>query len=69
MSFLPRNCSPLGAERYGRGYFFPMAAPPPPARPPGPVRPEPAVKRTVVFIDGQNLFHAVKSAFGYPYPN
>jgi len=30
---------------------------------------EPAVKRTVAFIDGQNLFHAAKEAFGYPYPN
>ncbi len=31
--------------------------------------PEPAVKRTVAFFDGQALFHAVKKAFGYPYPN
>lgn len=30
---------------------------------------EPSVKRTVAFIDGQNLFHSVKSAFGYTYPN
>ncbi len=30
---------------------------------------EPGVKRTVVFIDGQNLFYAVKHAFGYIYPN
>ena len=30
---------------------------------------EPSVKRTIAFIDGQNLFHAVKKAFGYPYPN
>ena len=30
---------------------------------------EPDVKRTYVFIDGQNLFHAVKDAFGYSYPN
>jgi uncharacterized LabA/DUF88 family protein len=30
---------------------------------------EPAEKRTVVFFDGQNLFHAVKKAFGYTYPN
>jgi uncharacterized LabA/DUF88 family protein len=30
---------------------------------------EPAVKRTVSFIDGQNLFYAVKEAFGYTYPN
>jgi len=30
---------------------------------------EPAVKRAIAFIDGQNLFHAAKDAFGYPYPN
>lgn len=30
---------------------------------------EPGVKRTVVFIDGQNLFYAAKQAFGYTYPN
>jgi hypothetical protein len=31
--------------------------------------PEPTVKRAVAFIDGQNLFHAVREAFGYTYPN
>ncbi|MBI1941658.1 MAG: NYN domain-containing protein [Acidobacteria bacterium] len=31
--------------------------------------PEPPVKRTFGFIDGQNLFYAVKKAFGYRYPN
>jgi len=30
---------------------------------------EPAIKRTVAFIDGQNLFHATKYAFGYTFPN
>jgi len=30
---------------------------------------EPPVKRTIAFFDGQNLFHTVKSAFGYTYPN
>jgi uncharacterized LabA/DUF88 family protein len=30
---------------------------------------EPAVKRAVAFIDGQNLFHAAKKAFGYRFPN
>lgn len=30
---------------------------------------EPPVKRAVAFIDGQNLFHGVKSAFGHTYPN
>src|SRR5438132_14221418 len=31
--------------------------------------PEPPVKRPVVFVDGQNLFHAAREAFGYTYPN
>lgn len=30
---------------------------------------EPPVKRTSVFIDGQNLFYAAKEAFGYRHPN
>jgi len=30
---------------------------------------EPSKKRTFVFIDGQNLFYAVKEAFGYRLPN
>ena len=30
---------------------------------------EPAIKRAIVFIDGQNLFFSVKNAFGYSYPN
>lgn len=30
---------------------------------------EPRVKRAGVFVDGQNLFHAAKEAFGYRYPN
>lgn len=30
---------------------------------------EPARKRTWAFVDGQNLFHAAKEAFGYTYPN
>lgn len=30
---------------------------------------EPTVKRAVIFIDGQNLFHSVKEGFGYPFPN
>lgn len=30
---------------------------------------EPQLKRTFAFFDGQNLFHAVKEAFGYTYPN
>jgi len=31
--------------------------------------PEPAVKRTIAFVDGQNLFHAAKEAFGHKHPN
>ncbi len=30
---------------------------------------EPSVKRTIAFIDGQNLFHTAKQAFGHNYPN
>lgn len=30
---------------------------------------EPTSKRTVVYVDGQNLFNAAKEAFGYPFPN
>ncbi|OGA00547.1 MAG: NYN domain-containing protein [Betaproteobacteria bacterium RIFCSPLOWO2_02_FULL_62_17] len=30
---------------------------------------ESAIKRTVVFIDGQNLFHCARNAFGYTFPN
>jgi uncharacterized LabA/DUF88 family protein len=30
---------------------------------------EPGVKRAVAFVDGQNLFWAVKASFGYTYPN
>ena len=30
---------------------------------------EPASKRAIAYIDGQNLFNVAKEAFGYPYPN
>ena len=30
---------------------------------------EPAEKRAIAFVDGQNLFHAAREAFGYTYPN
>ncbi len=33
-----------------------------------PMPSEPPVKRAFVFVDGQNLFHAAKEAFGYLYP-
>ncbi len=44
------------AAKPGRGYFLR-------------VPPEPPTKRAMVFIDGQNLFHAALKAFGYTYPN
>ncbi len=31
--------------------------------------PEPATKRAVAYFDGQNLYHAVREAFGYTWPN
>ena len=30
---------------------------------------EPEIKRAIVFVDSQNLFYAVKKAFGYSYSN
>ena len=30
---------------------------------------EPQIKRTVAFVDGQNLYHAAREAFGHTYPN
>jgi uncharacterized LabA/DUF88 family protein len=30
---------------------------------------EPAIKRAIVFIDGQSLYRSAKEAFGYFYPN
>src|SRR5580658_3606963 len=30
---------------------------------------EPAVKRTIAFVDGQNLYHNARNVFGYTYPN
>lgn len=30
---------------------------------------EPQEKKVIAFVDGQNLFYAVKEAFGYSYPN
>lgn len=31
--------------------------------------PDAPLKRAVAFVDGQNLFHAAREAFGYTYPN
>jgi uncharacterized LabA/DUF88 family protein len=33
------------------------------------LRTEPAAKRAIAFIDGQNVFHSARSAFGYTFPN
>ncbi len=30
---------------------------------------DPAAKRAVAFVDGQNLFHSAREAFGYNHPN
>jgi uncharacterized LabA/DUF88 family protein len=30
---------------------------------------EPEAKRAIAFVDGQNLYHAAREAFGYAYPN
>ena len=30
---------------------------------------DPTIKRVTAFVDGQNLFHAAREAFGYSYPN
>ncbi len=46
------------AERPQAGLFFYW-----------PMNGELPVKRAVVFVDGQNLFHAAREAFGYTYPN
>jgi len=46
-------------EGLGRGYFFGR----------GLVPPEPEIKRTIAFVDGQNLYHSVREAFGRPYPD
>ena len=55
---------------YNSGTFSPLDLPTRPER--GyfsSVPPEPHTKRAIVFIDGQNLFHAALKAFGYTYPN
>ena len=43
----------------GRGYFCGR----------GLVPSEPAVKRAIAFVDGQNLYDAAREAFGRPYPD
>ena len=30
---------------------------------------EPTQKRAIAFIEGQNLFHSAREAFGYSFPN
>lgn len=51
------HLSPAGlAAKPRRGYFLAMSY-------------EPATKRVVSFIDGQNLYRHAKDAFGYHHPN
>ena len=47
----------MSRKAFGRGYFLSV------------MPKEPAVKRTFIFVDGQNLFYAAKEAFGFSYPN
>ena len=55
------NLHPVGsASRPPAGLFFCVRKP---------VFAEPDPKRTIVFFDGQNLFHSAREAFGYTYPN
>jgi uncharacterized LabA/DUF88 family protein len=58
MKLLPARHARKGL---GRGYLFVPATPP--------LLAEPAIKRAVTFIDGQNLYRSAKEAFGYYYPN
>ena len=30
---------------------------------------DPAIKRAVAFVDGQNLYHSARESFGYNHPN
>jgi len=30
---------------------------------------EPAIKHAIAFIDGQNVFHSAKEAYGHTFPN
>src|SRR6185312_14044746 len=55
----PHSTNPKGSRM---GLFYLMATPAQPLV-------EPAIKRAVAFIDGQNLFHHARQAFGYHYPN
>lgn len=63
MAFLPHlqfaSSDPRGANSKW-GYLFSVTALAPPARP--------SPCRVHAFIDGQNLFHAVKRVFGYTFP-
>lgn len=45
----------------GRGYLF--------VPPSSSLFTEPAIKRAVTFVDGQNLYRSAKEAFGYHFPN
>lgn len=49
----------LRGRKATRGFLFPGFA----------MSSEPALIRTVAFVDGQNLFHSAREAFGHTYPN
>ena len=52
-------CSPLDMPQgLERGYFSRQLMPP-----------EPHIKRARAFVDGQNLYHQAKEAYGYQHPN
>lgn len=57
LHFIPVGSAACGLRRgysFLRGSILPL---------------EPAIKRATIFIDGQNLYHTAKKAFGYSYPN
>ena len=57
--YITRTSSPSDTLKgLGRGYSFGR-----------PLTGEPPAKRAVAFVDGQNLFHSARKAFGYTYPN
>ena len=55
MGYSPFTYSPLDLPQGPGGVIFLF------------VPPEPATKRVIAFVDGQNLFRAAKQAFGYTY--
>lgn len=56
---LADGLAPVGGPEARTGLFFSRVFMPP----------EPPIRRTISFIDGQNLHKSTKEAFGYSYPN